>query len=107
MSKENWNVRQFILPFSKLSENRKEPLTPELELATVFSLSELERSKGSGFFSKRPEEKIVFITKVGYPLWVYPWSETALIFDGLNMSKYTLSYAEVPEITGFIEKLKR
>jgi len=107
MSVENWEVKQFILPFSTLSENRKEPLTLDLELAAVFSLAEIERSKGSGFFSKRPEEKMVFITKVGYPLWLYPWSKTVLIFDGLNRSKYTLSYAVVPETNDFIENLKR
>ncbi len=107
MSRENWEFKQFILPFSKLSENRKEPLTPDLELAAIFSLIEMERSKGSGFFSKGPEEKMMFITKVGYPLWFYPWSNVALLFDGLNRSKYTLSYAKVPESQDFIENLKR
>ncbi len=107
MSGRDWEVKQFILPFSALSENRKEPFTPDLEVAAVFLLAELDRTKGGGFFSKRPEEKMVFITKVGYPVWVFPWSETALIFDGLNRSKYTLSYAVVPDSRDFIENLKR
>ena len=107
MSRVDWDVKQFILPFLVLSENRKEPFTPDLEVAAVFSLAELDRVKGGGFFSKRPEEKILFITKIGYPLWVFPWSETALIFDGLNRSKYTLSYAVVPDAKDFIENLKR
>ena len=107
MSGSDWEVKQFSLPFSVLSENRKEPFTPDLEVAAVFSLAELERAKGGGFFSKRPEEKMVFIAKVGYPVWVFPWSETALIFDGLNRSKYTLSYAVVPDSKDFIENLKR
>ncbi len=107
MSGNDWEVKQFSLPFSVLSENRKEPFTPDLEVAAVFSMAELERAKGGGFFSKRPEEKLVFIAKVGYPVWVFPWAETALIFDGLNRSKYTLAYAVVPDSKDFIENLKR
>ncbi|MBM4400637.1 MAG: hypothetical protein FJ045_01665, partial [Crenarchaeota archaeon] len=95
------------MPFSVLSENRKEPFTFDLEVATVFSLAEEDRAKGGGFFSKRPEEKIVFIAKIGYPLWLFPWSETTLIFDGLNRAKYTLPYAVIPDVKAFMENLKR
>jgi hypothetical protein len=99
--------KQFLLPFSVLSENRKEPFTADLEAAAVFSLAELERGKGGGFLSRRPEEKIAFIAKIGYPLWLFPWSETTLIFDGLNRSKYTLQYAVTPDVNAFVENLKR
>ena len=107
MSRVDWEVKQVILPFSVLSENRKEPFTSDLEAAAVFSLAEMGRAKGGGFFSKRPEEKMVFIAKIGYPLWLFPWSETALIFDGMNRSKYTLPYAVVPDAKAFMENLKR
>jgi len=99
--------KEFILPFSVLSENRKEPFTADFEVATVFSLAEVDRAKGGGFFSKRSEEKIVFIAKIGYPLWLFPWSETTLIFDGLNRAKYTLPYAVIPDVKAFMENLKR
>jgi hypothetical protein len=99
--------KEFILPFSVHSENRKEPFTFDLEVATVFSLAELDRAKGGGFLSKRPEEKIAFIAKIGYPLWLFPWSKTTLIFDGLNRSKYTLPYAVIPDVKAFMENLKR
>ena len=59
--------KQFLLPFSVLSENRKEPFTADLEAAAVFSLAELDRAKGGGFLSRRPEEQIAFIAKIGYP----------------------------------------
>jgi len=107
MSGNDWEIKHFILPFSTLSESRKEPFTPDLELAAIFALAEFNRVKGGGFLSKRPEERIGFIAKVGYPLWLFPWSETALIFDGLNRSKYTLPYAVVPDAKDFIENLKR
>jgi uncharacterized protein YukE len=99
--------KQFLLPFSSHSENRKEPFTCDLEVAAVFSLAELDRAKGSGILSRRPEEKIAFIAEVGYPLWLFPWSETTLIFDGFNRSSYTLHYAVIPNVNAFIENLKR
>jgi hypothetical protein len=98
-------VKQFILPFSVPSESRKEPFTLDLEAATVFSLAELDRKKGGGLILRQPEEKITFIAKIGYPLWLFPWSKTILIFDGLNKSSYTLSYAVVPDTKAFIENL--
>jgi hypothetical protein len=99
--------KQFLLPFSVLSENRKEPFTLDFEAATVFSLAELDRAKGGGLISRRPEEKLAFIAKVGYPLWLFPWSETTLIFDGLNRASYTLQYGVIPDVHAFIENLKR
>jgi hypothetical protein len=98
---------QFLLPFSVLSENRNEPFPAKAEAATVFTLAELEREKGGGLLSRRPEEKIMFIAKIGYPLWLIPWSETILIFDGLNRANYTLRYAVTPDLNPFIENLKR
>jgi uncharacterized protein YukE len=99
--------KQFLLPFSSPSENRKEPFIYDLEVATVFSLAELDRAKGGGILSRRPEEKIAFIAEVGYPLWLFPWSETILIFDGFKRSSHTLRYAIIPDVNAFIENLKR
>lgn len=99
--------KQFILPFSVLSENRKEPFTADLKAAALFSLAEFERSKSGGLLSKKPEENISFIAETGYPLWLFPWSETTLVFDGLNRSSFTLNYPEIPDVNSFIENLKR
>jgi hypothetical protein len=108
MSEEKVSMtKQFILPFSVLSENRKEPFTPGLEAAALFSLAEIDRTKGGGLIVKQPQEKIEFIAKVGYPIWLLPWAETVLIFDGLNRSKYTLPYVAVPDVKTFVENLKR
>ena len=108
MSEEKVSVaQQFILPFSVLSENRKEPFTPDLEAAALFSLAEMDRTKGGGLIVKQTEEKIEFIAKIGYPLWLYPWAETGLILDGLNRSNYTLPYAAVPDVKAFVENLRR
>jgi len=99
-------IKQFILPFSVLSDNRKEPFTVDLEVAAVFSLAEADRAKGGGFLSKRPEEDIIFIAKIGYPLWLFPWLKTAFIFDGFGRSKYKFQYAAIPDVKEFAENLK-
>jgi hypothetical protein len=100
-------INQRFLPFSILSENRTEPFTPNLEAAAVFSLAELERAKGGGLIIKQPEETITYIAKMGYPLWLFPWSEIALFFDGLNQNSYTLPYEAVPAVNAFLDNLKR
>jgi hypothetical protein len=99
--------KKFIIPFCVPSENRKEPFTPDLEVAAVFSLAELDRAKGGGLIVKQPEEKTVFISKISYPLWIIPWSEVALIFDGLNKANHSFPYAAVPEVKPFMDDLKR
>ena len=65
-------VEKFILPFSVLSEKRRKPFTSDMELAAVFSIAELNRGKGGGIILKRSKEKIAFIAKIGYPLWLLP-----------------------------------
>jgi hypothetical protein len=44
---------------------------------------------------------------MGYPLWLCPWREIALVFDGLNQTQYTLPYIAVPDVNAFMENLKR
>src|SRR4030066_1445049 len=108
MSEEKVSVtKQFILPFSVLSDNRKDSFTPDLEAAALFSLAEMDRTKGGGLIVKQPEEKIEFIAKGGYPLWLFPWAETVLIFDGLNRAKHNLLYPAVPDVKAFVENLRR
>ena len=99
--------KQFMLPFSVLSENRKEPFTVDLKAAALFSLAEFDRIKSGGLLSKKAEENISFIAETGYPLWLFPWSKTTLIFDGLNRSSFTLNYPVIPDVNAFIDNLKR
>ena len=107
MSKPTPSIPKFILPFSILSESRNDPFTSEMELATIFALSELGREKGGGLLSKRQEEKIAFISKIGYPIWLIPIFKKPLVFDGLNRQDYNMVYAKIPDVKIFIENLKR
>src|SRR5512135_2348849 len=96
-----------FLPFYALAENRGIPFTPELESATIFALAESERAKGGGRILKQAEETIMFIAKLCYPVWVSPWREIALSFDGLNQTSYTQRYLSVPDVSSFGQNLKR
>jgi hypothetical protein len=97
-------VKRFILTFAP--PKSKAPFNAEVEEAAVYALAELERMKGGGLIIKQPEEKIVFIAKMGYPLWLFPKRETTYIFDGLNSSTYIMSYFELPSAKVFMDSLE-
>jgi len=100
-------IAKLILPFSVLSKNRAEPFSKDMEKATIYSLAELEREKGGGLLLKKPEEKLVFLTEFCYPLWLVPWSELGLLFDGLKTVTRTLTYRSVPDLRNFMESVQR
>ena len=97
-------LKRFILPFAP--QKSREPFNAEVEEAAVYALAELERSKGGGLIMKQPEEKLVFLAKIGYPLWLYPKNETLYIFDDLKNSKFALSYFELPPAQVFMDSLE-
>ena len=76
-------------------------------MASVYSLAEFERAKGGGLVVKHPEEKLLFVSQVGYPLWLFPCAETACIFDGLNHTSTKLTIAQLPTAKAFMESLTR
>jgi hypothetical protein len=80
---------------------------PEVEAAAVFAVTEFERSKGGGLVFKQPPESLLFIAKVGYPLWLFPRNDTMFIFDGLSDSSYSVAYAEGRSAKVFMENLNK
>ena len=48
----------------------------------------------------------MFIAKIGYPLWLFPSNDAAMLFDGLNDSASTFNYVELPSAKGFLENLE-
>ena len=97
-------LRKFLLPFAP--QKSKEPFNAELEEATVYAFAELERVKGGGLILKQPEEKLVFLAKIGYPLWLLPNGETTYIFDDLKNTKYVMTYFELPSTKAFTDGLR-
>ena len=94
-------TKRFTLPFS----NQKTSAS-EVEAAAVYAVAESERSRGGGLIARQPEEKLVFLSKVGYPLWLFPKNDAAFVFDGLDDSSYSVSYVEVPSAKAFLESLE-
>lgn len=95
-----------ILPFSTLSENRREPFTKKIERAAIFCLVELERVKGGGLVLKQPPEKLAFIAEVYYPFWLVTLDKIGLLFDGLSTTSQTLAYLIIPDIQVFLDNMR-
>ena len=94
-------TKRFILPFSHLKN-----ISPEAEAAAVFAVAELERNKGGGLMTRQPEEKLAFLSKSGYPLWLFPRNGVIFVFDGFANSSYSVSYPEIPPAKAFMESLE-
>jgi hypothetical protein len=94
-------TKRFNLPFSN-----PKTTAPEVEAAAVFAVAELERYKGGGLIARQPEEKLIFLSKIGYPLWLYPKNNINYIFDGFGDSSYSISYTVVPSAKTFLESLE-
>ena len=97
----SFSAKQFVLPF--WAQKNKEAQ----EASAIFAVAELNRSRGGGFLSKQPTEKLVCIAKIAYPLWLFPKNGTTLIFDGLNDKNYNLTYTEIPSPETFMTNLEQ
>ncbi len=94
-------TKRFILPFSNQKQN-----LPETEAAAVFAVADFERSKRGGFLNKQLEEKLVFISMIFYPIWLFPENTMGFVFDGFGDSSYRVSYVELPPVKQFIESFE-
>jgi hypothetical protein len=94
-------VTKLILPFAVPAEDRIRAFTKDVERAAVLYLAELNRNTGGGHFLKKPDEKLVFIAEVCYPIWLVPWNGKILLFDGLGVTTHTLSYDTLPDVDAF------
>jgi hypothetical protein len=95
------STKRLSLPFSNPKTS-----SHEVEAAAVFAVAELERNKGGGLISRQHVEKLVSLSKIGYPLWFYPKNNVNFIFDGFGNSSYSISYTEVPSAKAFLESLE-
>lgn len=94
-----------VFPYVVEALGRRKPFTMEMEVASTFCLAELKRRKrGIRSYSS---EKISFITKLHYPLWIIPWEEGSLVVDGLGSLSYNLTHLKTPKVKVFTEDLHR
>jgi len=94
-------VEKLIFPFAVTPKDRFIPFSKDMEMAAIFYLAETDRKKGEGRVLKKPAEKLAFIAETCYPLWMVPWNERILLFDGLNLTKHVFSYDVIPDIKAF------
>jgi hypothetical protein len=94
-------MKRLTVPFSAPKSS-----AADIETAAVFAFAELNRNRGGGLFSRRPQETLRFIAKIGYPLWVIPRNGSALIFDGLGHHSNTVPYGEAPSASTFLGNLQ-
>lgn len=99
-------IRRLILPFAVPAQNRQKAFTREMEKAAVFCLAEMERKKGGGILKKEPGEKLHFIAKFCYPMWLVPWNGRSLLFDGFSMFTHKLHYRTLPDVKVFINDIR-
>ncbi len=92
---------KLTLPFAVSAQNRVKDFTEEMEMAAILYNAESNRQKGEGIILKKPDEKLVFITKAAYPIWLVPWTKGTLAFDGLGATKHAMFYDTLPDVSAF------
>jgi hypothetical protein len=98
--------RGFILPFTTSSTKRPKDLTKNMEMAAILYLAESERKKRESRVLRKTDEKLVFVTKAFYPIWLIPFRGAKLIFDGRSYTSHTLFYDKIPDIETFNKNLR-
>ena len=93
--------KKLTLPFAVSAQNRIKDFTEDMEMAAVLYWAESNREKGEGYIFKKPDEKLVFVTKAAYPMWLVPWTKGILVFDGLGVTKHALTYDALPDVDAF------
>lgn len=96
--------KSLILPFALPEEDRKGSFSPNMEITSILALAEANRKKP--IIVDLFPEKIMFISKLHYPLWVVPWENRSLVIDGLQISSSNVSYMALPEIESFLNDVE-
>jgi hypothetical protein len=96
----------FILPFTTSTAKRLKAFTKNMEMAAILYLAESERKKGESRVLRKTDEKLVFVAKAFYPIWLMPYRGATLIFDGRSYTSHTLFYDTIPDIETFNKNLR-
>lgn len=97
------STANLTLPFAVEADDN-EAFTLNMETAAVLLSAEAERRK-LGFLEA--SEKIMFVSKMYYPLWLIPWGEKSLVLDGLNVFSSLIKYQKLPSFETFLEDVEQ
>jgi len=98
-------ITSLILPYAVPEKNRKKEFSESMELGAILCLAEAGRKK-HGIVGFSPE-KVLFVSKLHYPLWAVPWENACLIIDGLQILSSTLTYMALPDLELFFDDIER
>jgi len=96
----------FILPFTTSTAKKLKNLTKNMELAAILYLAESEREKRESRILRKTDEKLVFVAKAFYPIWLVPYRGATLVFDGRSCTSHTLFYDRIPDIETFNKNIR-
>jgi hypothetical protein len=98
--------RGFILPFTTSTAKKLKNFTKNMEMAAILYIAESERKKRESRVLRKTDEKLVFIAKAFYPIWLIPYRGATLIFDGRSYTSHTLFYDAIPDTETFNKNLR-
>jgi len=98
-------LNRLILPYAPLDAKRKQPFPNDTELAAIICLAEGKRKK-SGFLGGEPE-KVGFVSKLYYPVWLVPWEHEYVTVDGMNLFSLDAFYEKLPDVASFTAKVEK
>jgi hypothetical protein len=93
-----------IPPYVAEDKARKKPFTPEMEVSALLCLAEAQRKKPG--ILDASSEKISFLSKLHYPIWVVPWKGSSLLVDGLKIFSHSFPYVKLPNVEIFTEEIR-
>ncbi len=96
------SFRKLFLPFSVESPERVEKFSDDMEVA-VMSVLAYDGIK-KGFFGRK-KEKVDFVMKLFYPIWLLPLRKGSLVIDGLNIHGKIFVKRRMPDVEGILEEL--
>jgi hypothetical protein len=96
----------FVLPFSTPTAKKLKDFTRNMEMAAILYLAESERKKGESRVLRKVDEKLVFVARACYPIWLVPCGGGTLIFDGLGFASHSLFYDVMPDVETFNRSLR-
>lgn len=75
----------------------------DMEVAAVLLLADAEIGKTP----LSETGKMLFISKLHYPLWLIPWENLSLLMDGLGIISAPIKCQKIPDVSLFIEDVER
>ena len=105
LGKRKMCEKTLTLPFVTKTAANKEDLSFSAELACIVCLAESQRKKPS--FLRDTQEKISFLAKVYYPMWVLPAENSAVIIDGFKTTPHEFKFEQPNKTVTFIEAFKK